>query len=43
MKQKNNDQDNKVVFLFSLQGASLALELMSEWHNASCDWECLKV
>ena len=30
MKQKNDDQDNKVVFLFSLQGAGLALELMSD-------------
>lgn len=43
MKQKNDDQDNKVVFLFSLQGTCLALELMSEWYNASCDRECLKV
>lgn len=42
MKQKD-DQDNKVVFLFSLQGTCLALELMSEWYNASCDRECLKV
>lgn len=42
MKQKNDDQDNKVVFLFSLQGACLALELMSEWYNTSCIDNVLK-
>lgn len=41
--KKNDDQDNKVVFLFSLQGACLALELIVEWYNTSCIDNVLKI